>query len=155
MGELMDQRTTSNNGKRIDNHFTGHLNRIAHDDIVADIAVVSNVAIGHDHAVLANLGDKLRGRAAMYGNAFVQLSAIADFYGRIFAFELKVLRNGGYACSGEDVDILSDSGTREYGDIVLEDGAVANDSVGIDTAEGADFHVFTNLGAFFNICKRG
>ena len=155
VGELMDQGTAAYNSKRINNHLTCHLNRIAHDDIVADIAVVSYVAIGHDHTVLANLGDKLGGSTAMHGNTFVQLGTVANLYGSIFALELEVLRYGGNTSTGEDVDILSDTSTGEYGDTVLEDGAITNHGVGIDTAEGADLDVFANLCAFFNIGERG
>ena len=66
---------------------------IGHDHAVADQAVVSNVGLGHDQAVVADFGEHAAaGSAAVNGDEFTYLVALADVRFGGLAFVLQILR---------------------------------------------------------------
>ena len=66
---------------------------IGHDYTVADHAVVSNVRLGHDQTVVANLRQHPAGGAAMNRHELANFIALSDSRFRWFAFVFQVLRS--------------------------------------------------------------
>ena len=88
----------------------------------------------------------------MDGHTFVQLSVVANLDSGIFALELQVLWGSGNTCAWEDVAVLADACPREYCHIVLNDGAIANHCIIVDTREWSNLDALANLCTWFDIC---
>src|SRR5262245_57523095 len=74
------------------NHYVARERRgISHDHAVADQAIVSNVGLGHDQAVVADFGEHATaGSTAVNGDEFTYLVSLADacFGGLTFVLEI-------------------------------------------------------------------
>ena len=92
MGELVNERTTADDGEIVHLYLTGQLRGIGHDDIIVQDAVVRHVAISHDEVVVADNGLALAGRPTMDSNELTQHAVVADDGPCLFSTELEVLR---------------------------------------------------------------
>ena len=53
VAELVYERSSTDHGIVVDDHFAGTLHGIAHDNIVVHNTIVSHVAVSHDETVVA------------------------------------------------------------------------------------------------------
>src|SRR6185369_17994660 len=76
----------------LDDYMTRERGRISHDDAVANYAVVRDVGLGHDQAIVADLREHAAaGSAAMNRDELADVVALADDCFRRFAFVLQIL----------------------------------------------------------------
>src|SRR5262252_7123672 len=76
-----------------DRYVTCQGGRIRHDHVIANQAIVRDVCLGHEKAVLPNPGDPAAARsAAMHGNEFADARAASDLGLGLLARELQIPR---------------------------------------------------------------
>ena len=78
MTELMNKSTTADHSEIIDHNFTGELRGVRHNYIIADLAVMGNMAICHYQAVGANDSLTLGCSSAVNGDTFAQSGVVPD-----------------------------------------------------------------------------
>src|SRR5258707_12094786 len=119
---------------------------IRHHDLVAEIAVVSDVRIRHQQIVVADAGHPLVvGGAAIHRDGFAKYVAVADFEARRLALVFLVLRR---VAQGSELKylIVSADPRRTVDHRVRSDpGAGADDHVRTDDREWTDLHVRRDL----------
>ena len=89
MTELMDKSSSAYYGEIVDYHFSGKLCGIAHYDIVADAAVVSNVTISHQQAIVTDCCTSAGDCSTVYGDTFTQNRVVTDFGKRVLSLNLR------------------------------------------------------------------
>src|SRR5690242_21781912 len=134
-----------------DNHVAGECRRVGHDHAVADEAIVRDVGLGHDQAVVADARDHAAARgAAMNGDKLANLVACADARFGWFAFVFEILRReadrneGKDVCLGTDRRASVDDYVRLEPHLVADYDLVADDAVRTDETVVADFGLRTN-----------
>jgi len=77
--------------------------------VVADLAVVSDVRVGHDEGVVSDAGDAAAlFRASTDGDGFADDVVVADLEADVLSFEGDVLRFEAKGGKGEDAVVLAD-----------------------------------------------
>ena len=71
--------------------MTGKAGVAREDHVVADLAIVGDVYVGHQQAVVADGCFEFVIGAAVNGDALADFGMITDFYSRVFVAELEVL----------------------------------------------------------------
>ena len=72
--------------------MSGKRGCVCHDDAIADQAIVRDVGLGHDQAVVADFGQHAAaGSAAVNSYEFAYFVALANACFRRFAFVLQIL----------------------------------------------------------------
>ena len=74
-------------------YFTSQLNGIRHDYIVAQLAIMSYMAVSHYKAVVANDCFTFRSCASMNGYELTNAGVVANDGETVFALKLEVLRD--------------------------------------------------------------
>src|SRR5690606_5940006 len=120
---------------------------VGHDDTVADLAVVGDMAIGHEQVVVADAGHAaaLLG-SAVHGDEFPDDVAVADLEPCGLAPVAEVLRciaQTGMAVNGV---AAADAGRSENGGVRADGGRFADLDIGADAGKGADAHARSQLG---------
>lgn len=153
MAELVDQATATDHGGIIDLDFTGELTSIGHNDSVAKAAIVSNVIVSHNQAILTDHGFALRGSAAVDGDTLAESSTITDISVSFLTLELKILRDGSDHSAGEDGDTIPDTRAGEDGDISIDDAIIADFDILIYGREITYPDIIADLGIWANFIK--
>jgi hypothetical protein len=134
--ELVHGRESADGGPLFDGDVSGECGGVGHDDVVADEAVVSDMCVGHDEAMTADLRELAAfDGAAMDGDVFADLVMVADLEASGFTFVGKILR--AHADDGEREDAIVAAelcGSLEY-DVGDEFAVLSHLNVGPDYAE--------------------
>ena len=132
--ELVDRHQTGKDHIICDFSVSAGNSAVDIDDMVAYFAVMGDMAGGHEQAVAADDGLGSGLGAAVYGGAFPENIAVADFdIGGSTRFNCVIL-------SG-----LSDGGKGMQG-IVFADGGIAIDvALGDKSGTGTDFHIWSDI----------
>ena len=76
--ELLNHRGSSEDRTVTDGDMTGQQHTAGHDDVIFNHTIVRNVRVGHEHAIVTDLGDGTFGRSPVNGHAFANDGPIAD-----------------------------------------------------------------------------
>ena len=140
--ELVYGRCATHDGPVAYFDFAGK-EHVVHDYAVASHhAVVRYVCTGHDEIVVADNRLSLGGRTAVYGGRFPDGVVVAHFDRGVFAFELEVLRNAGYHCTGVYLASLAHACSIQYHGVGPYPGAVAYHHVARYVCERFHYYVF-------------
>lgn len=155
----------------LDLHMPAQHDRIGHDDTIFDEAIVGNVRVGHQIAVVADASDSfIFLSTAIHGDAFAEDIAVSDddlgrrsLVGQILRFaadhasrkEAVVSANGGMTgdgdivfetCATPDLGICADDTMMSDANIVIEFGAgIYHSGVGYDCWHGSLPRLSVNL----------
>ena len=152
VAELVDQASAADHSAIFNNHFASELGSIADYHAIADNTVMGYMGIGHYQTVVADNCSALGSCATVDCDAFAKGGAVADNCRGFFAFELKVLRDGTYHSSREDMHITAYTGTVENGHVILDTAAVTYLDVAMNYRKGANLHIFAYPGVGMHIC---
>src|SRR5918993_139766 len=146
--ELVDARVGADVRAVGDFDVAGERGGVSHDDAVADAAVVRDVRLGHDEAVVADGGEHPAAlRAAVDGDELAYLAATADARLRRLAPVLQVLRREADGDEGEDVRVVADLGAPLDDAVRVEPHALAEPHLFADDRVRADHTAAPDLGA--------
>src|ERR1700704_1572610 len=149
--ELMHSRQPADEDEVADLAVTAQRRRGRKDHVIADLAIVPDMAAVHEVAALTDPRHAAaRNRAGVHGNGFADGAAGADLEPGQFAAIAQALRRG--AERGERIDgaAVADHGLR--GDMHMRDqpAVCADDDLGSDDAIGTDRGAIADRGAIFN-----
>ena len=126
----------------LDDHVAGERGAVAEDRLVADMAVVRHVRVGHEQVVIADARQPAAaGRAAMNRRELADDVAVADHQARPLAAELEILRNQPDRGHREDLVGVADLGPA------VDHRRRADAAVAADRDVGADRGVRPDAGA--------
>src|SRR6266478_84228 len=168
-------RTSADNGMRADTHEMVHRTKradagpvfngnvpaerggVGHDDMASNLAIMSDVSVGHDQVMVADLREPAAFyRAAIDGNELANLVVIADFQARRFARVRDVLRRQADRREREESIVDADLRRSFHGDVRHQVAALAqfdprpNYAVGSDLAGGVNLGFGVNDGCGVN-----
>ena len=116
----------------LDGHVARQRRDVGHDDVVAQRAIVRDVAIGEDGVVRTDARDFAVAGRAVDRDVFAKRVAIADFRARDATLPLQVLR------------FQPDAREREYFVFPAQFRVAVNDDVRMQFAAVAERHVFAD-----------
>ncbi len=146
----MDARQSADDGEVLHMDVAGQIGRIGHDDVIPQLAVVGDMAVGHQQVVIADEGDADVGCGRPVDRDILpDRVVVADDDPRRLPPVFQVLR--GAAEGGElgDAASLADVG------VALDDHMGADDRVFPDMAIGTDDAVRSDLDPFGKRRVRG
>src|SRR5262245_40554087 len=112
---------------------------LGHDDVVADVAIMRDVAIAHDQAVIADRGDRPAAHgAAMQRCVFTNDVVVADDELGWLALVGEILRGAAEADERKDGVVLAEFSVALDEDVSDELGVLAELYARADDAAGAD-----------------
>src|SRR5690606_27935561 len=125
---------------------------VAENTAISHNAVMGNMAIGHDQAVVAN--DRLHTvRGSLVDRGTLPYGGIVPDMDRgVLPLVLQVLGHGRNDRPGEYTAVLSDSGTLHDRDIGADPGTLPNGHIVVDGGKGLDHHILGDLGSRVYIC---
>src|SRR5437773_5697681 len=134
-----------------DDYMTRKRRRIRHDHVVANQAIVSNMCLGHQKAIIADAGDASSAFCpAVDRYKFANPCASANFSFSCLAREFKILGRQPNRHKRKNVSFLTDSRATINYAVAVDSHAitqrdfVADDSVGTDVTASADLCCWTN-----------
>lgn len=152
--KLMDPAHASDDSLIFDLNVTGEGCATGDDDLVSDLAVVSNVDGGHQQVVVADAGLQSHAGGPVDGDHFTDDVAIANHGVGLLALELEILRNSADYGTGKDLAITADGGEGFNHGVGRNGSPIADLAMIPDDGIRADFDVFANLGGGMNKCLR-
>jgi len=123
----------------------GQLGIITHDTVIAHDAIMCNMTVGHDEAVVAYLGCPPVFAAPVYRNKFTYGGIIAYFHGGTFTLVFQILRNGCDYSAWKNAAVLSNPGTFHDGNIASDPGAITNFHILMNNTKGVDLNISGEL----------
>jgi hypothetical protein len=136
--------------------MTCHLGIVAHDTVAPDDAIMGDMAVRHDKAIVAHHSLPSVFGAAVDCNELPDGGIVSDFHTGFFTFKFEVLRSCRDYGSGENPAVFTDSCTIHDGYIAANPGAFAdfyilvNDRKRINFDVGCDAGVMMNIGMWMN-----
>jgi len=141
--ELMDARHAPDDGIILDMDMSGKVRRIGHDDVVAELAIVGDMAIRHDEIAVADHGHAdVRRCRAIDRNVFTDRIELAEDDLCDFALVLQVLGFAADRCKLVDAAAFADVG------VFLNHCMGADDAILPDVHERPHIGIGTDLDAF-------
>ncbi|MNR10881.1 hypothetical protein D3C85_1271540 [compost metagenome] len=146
MAELVHAGKAAQDHPVTDVHVAGQRRVVGEDGVVADLAVVRQMDIGHDPVVVADAGHAaiLRG-ADVEGAEFADGVVVADFQPCRLARVLLVLRHRTQRTELENAVVLANAGMAFDHHVRADPGAAVDADIGADDAVCADFDVGGDL----------
>ena len=121
---------------------------VGHDDVIAELAIVSNMAAGHEKIGVADgRGSVLFFASPVDRHAFAENVSVADDHSRIGAAVADILRLGADHHAGEKMVVLTQGNAAHERDAVFELCAVADFDIGANHAEWTNVHIVADFGA--------
>ena len=117
----------------------------AHHQMIADDAVVGDVAVGEDHVVVAEHGEIAVLGREMHGHVFAKHIAVADAQAGVAAGEFQVVRLRADRRVGEHLALPAQHRVALDGGMVVNHRAITDDRRAPDIGVGADDHVGPQL----------
>ena len=143
--ELVDARAGADVHVVFDIDVAAERRHVAEDGVVADVAVVRHVHVGHEDVVIADARDAAAARgAAVHGDELAKDVAGADRQPGVLAVELEILRNLADRRERVDLAVVAELGSavdhRRGADAAVRAGAHQrpDDRVGADRRAAAD-----------------
>jgi len=148
--ELMNRDDSSDHGKVFNGYMARHIDRIGENDIVSEDTVMSDMHVGHEHAILAHACLSTLTRATIQGAEFADARSISDVQIGTLTLEFQILwmraENRAVsdydpvaqACARFDADTAGDPASRIDNDIIFYDGV------------GLDLDIVRNRGSRVN-----
>ena len=137
--ELMHGAKRAEHGVLFNGHVSGERGGVDQHGVVGYLAVMPDVGISHDEAVIADAGDAAALlRAAVDGHALADEVVITDLKAHVLAFEGVVLRLEADGAEGEDAVAGADLGRALDVDVGDEFGGVTDLDAGANDAKGTD-----------------
>ena len=130
--KLVHRRQPANHRMILDRHVARERRDVGHDDVVAQRAIVRDVAVGEDVIVRADARDFAVAGRAVNGDVFAEGVAVADFGARDAALPFQILR------------LQPDAGERKNFVVLSEFRVAVNDDVRMQFATVAERHVFAD-----------
>ena len=138
-------------GKRgvvVDVDVSAQQRGVGDDDVVAQLAIVGDVAAGHEEVAVADAGDALfLFRGAVDRHALADDVVVADDHLRVGAAVADVLRLAADDDARVDVVAAADGDVAHQGDVVFQPRSAADPHLGTDDAERADLDVVVDFSA--------
>lgn len=150
--ELMNPGQSANHGEVFHNDVTSQCGGVGQDDVIAQVDVVGDVAVGQKEIVRTDSGGFSVAGCAVDGHGFADDVSISDASASDAAFPFAVLRAESDAAEGKELVVVADDGVAIYNDVGKQLATVAQNHVFSDDAIGADLAVFADAGAFVNDC---
>ena len=150
--ELMNPGQSANHGEVFHNDVTGQCGGIGQDDLVAQVNIVGDVAVGQQKVVGTDGGCFSVAGRAVDGHGFADNVSISDASASDAAFPFAVLRAEADATEGKELVVGADDGVAVHNDVGKQTATVAQNHVFSDDAIGADLAVLADAGAFVNDC---
>ena len=88
--------------------MTCHLCIVAHDAVIADNAIMRKMTIGHDQAVIPDLGFPAVLGAPVNRYKFPDGGIVSNFYMCIFSFIFQILGNSSNNSAGKNAAVIAD-----------------------------------------------
>ena len=132
--ELVNERTTSDDGEIFHLHFTRQLGGVGHDDVIMQDTIVRHMTVRHDEVVVSDDGFSLGGCSAMDGDELPEYAVVADNGEGLLAAVFEILRYGADDGGGEDMTVVTE------------------DDVVVDVCEGVDGDVLAELSFWAHVC---
>src|SRR2546429_6571143 len=108
--ELMDARIGANVRAVSDDYVTGECGGIGHDHLIANQAIVRDMRLGHEEAIVPGLGDSAAARgAAMNCDQLADAIAPPNFSFSCFTGKLQILRRQTDRHKREDFSFIANS----------------------------------------------
>jgi hypothetical protein len=153
--ELMNARIRTYVRARFDYHMTRERSRVGHDDLVPYDAIVCDVSLSHNQALVADLREHPSAfRATMYGHEFAYRAARTDARLRRLAPVFQVLRSEPYGDEGKDVRVVAYVREPVYDYVRVEPHAVAQGYLVAYDGIGAYKAVVSQGSARADDCRR-
>jgi hypothetical protein len=134
--------------------MAGHLGIVAEDAVIAYDAIMRDVAVSHDQAVVSNLCGPPVAAAAVDCHKFTDGRIVANLHRGLFALVFKVLGDGRYYGAWKDPAVPAYPGAFHNGNIAADPGAFAYFNIVVDNGKRVYFNVCRQLGIGMNICMR-
>ena len=142
MAELVHGGRAAHDHEVLKPHVARKRHVVGDDDVVAQLAVVGDVDVGHEEVARADARDGLILNGADRDRAvFADHVVVADFKGRVFARVLLVLGLAAHGGVLKDPVAAADAGAAGDRHVAVEHGARADHDVGTDDAERSDLDV--------------
>ena len=148
MNELVNAQATTNHGTIFNHHMARHLDGIGHDDVVGQLALVAEMAVGHQQIAITDAGDFTLVGAAVDRDALSDGVLITNHHLSRCSAVLEVL------------GLLTDAGPSKnlvvtaQAHAAIEHHMGANRGAGADAHLGADHGIGTNADAAVNLRRR-
>ena len=146
MPELVHCGKAADDRKIVHTHMPAEGGPVGHDDVVAELAVMGDVRVGHTQVAAADAGQAAPAfRAPVERGEFTDAVIVAEFQPRHFALELEILRHA--ANQGVGMDMVA----RTHFRVVFDDGmrvdaaAIPDDDMLFDDRIRAYFHILADL----------
>jgi hypothetical protein len=152
--ELVNGAHAADDGIIANHHMTGHLGIVTENTVIANNAVVRNVAVSHDQAVVSHLCGPTVAAAAVNGHKFTDGRIVSNLYRGFFAFIFQVLGDGRYYSAWKDPAVPAYPGAFHNGNVAADPGAFAYFNIVVDNGKRVYFNVCRQLGIGMNICMR-
>ncbi len=142
--ELLHGHVAFQNSPVADGDVPSKVHAVGDHHVVAHQAIVRQMHVGHQQAVLPYGGALPVGGAAVDGDALAHGGAIPDFGGGFFAGEFEVLRNGGDHRAGKNAAVGTDARAVHDGGVGADPRAVADGDIRRDGGERLDHNVIAD-----------
>ena len=155
--ELMHRRQPADDRVVLDGHVARERGDVGHDDVVAQHAIVRDVAVGQDVVVRTDARDFAVAGGAVDGDVFAEGVVVADFRARDAALPFQVLRLQPDAGERKNFILPAERRVAVNDDVRMQFAAVAerdvfaDDAIRADFAAGADLRLGMNDGGRVNI----
>ena len=150
-GELMHRGQPADENKIADFAMTAKRCRSREDHVVADLAIVTDMATIHEIAAVADTGDAASGHGpGVHGHRFPDDAALTDLKPRQFAAIAQGLWRGAQRDEGVDRGAVADGGLRSDVDMRDQLAVRPDNDVAADDTIGTDRRALANHGAIFN-----
>jgi hypothetical protein len=91
----MNASQAPDNSVIIDMDMACQIGRINHDNIISQLTIVGNMAVGHDEVIISDDGHTYIGSGTpVYGNKFSNCIIVSNDDPLFFSFKFQILRNG-------------------------------------------------------------
>ena len=148
--ELVNARAPAEIDVVAANDVAGKSRLRAHDEVVADDAVVRDVRVGENVVIVAERRPFAFLRAAVNGYVFAEDVAVADFRADAAAVMLQVLRLPADNGKGENFVVFTHDGVAFDTGVVVNNRSRAERDFAADVGVGSDFDIFSELRARLN-----
>jgi len=140
--ELVRARRSGNKGASTDRNVSGEHDVVRHNDFVGDSAVVRDVRVRHQHAVVADDGRVFDAHRAVNRNVFANDAAVADNdAAAVFVAQSDALREPADRRALENMVVFTDNDAFFDRNARFENAAVADRRAVFDDAKRADLDV--------------
>ena len=146
MAELVHCGKAADNRKVVHAYMPAESGSVGHDDVIAELAVMGDVRVGHAQVAAADTGNAASAfRAPVERGEFTDTVIVAELQPRHFALELEILR------FAADQRVGMDMVAHAHPRVIFDDGvgvdaaAIPDDDMLFDDRIGAYFHILADL----------